>query len=272
MGQERTCLMKKKMDNILKGVAGAGAALGGASAFSANDVVYAAEIEQREEELEELEEQTSEVVASSESLIAEDSFATSEYSTTEMASYSLKARAIVSVSDSISTALSESAAIAASEYASASEVASEALADYEASLEEFENNDYSDPYLEKLIGEINAQRKIVEETKKAVLENKDSIQNYYRKADKLANLLIQYSFYQEGYVGEIQYSNWDSDDYTTNSVRVTYTDAGSEYHICLTDGSYGISDTKEGDVDKNDVTAENKACTTPTGYTKVTVS
>ncbi|MBQ9700572.1 MAG: hypothetical protein IJV71_08135, partial [Lachnospiraceae bacterium] len=47
--------------------------------------------------------------------------------------------------------------------------------------------------------------------------------SYYATADKLANLLIQYKFYQEGYVGEIKYSEWDSNSWATNHVKVTYT-------------------------------------------------
>ena len=37
--------MKKKVNDILKGVAGAGVALGGAAAFGEMDVVYASELE-----------------------------------------------------------------------------------------------------------------------------------------------------------------------------------------------------------------------------------
>ncbi|MBQ8633224.1 MAG: hypothetical protein IJ420_06425, partial [Lachnospiraceae bacterium] len=47
--------MKKKVNDILKGVAGAGIALGGAAAFGEMDVLYAAEIEQSDVEQDELE-------------------------------------------------------------------------------------------------------------------------------------------------------------------------------------------------------------------------
>ena len=43
--------MKKKVNDILKGVAGAGIALGGAAAFGELDVLYAAEIEQSAESI-----------------------------------------------------------------------------------------------------------------------------------------------------------------------------------------------------------------------------
>ena len=48
---------KKKVNNILKGVAGVGAALGGASVLGESDVVFAAEVDMRDEQtIEELEE------------------------------------------------------------------------------------------------------------------------------------------------------------------------------------------------------------------------
>ena len=47
--------MKKKTNDILKGVAGAGIALGGAAAFGEMDVIYAAEYESEQSELSEME-------------------------------------------------------------------------------------------------------------------------------------------------------------------------------------------------------------------------
>ena len=46
----------KKANEILKGVAGVGAVIGGASVITETDLLYAVELEQREEELEEVEE------------------------------------------------------------------------------------------------------------------------------------------------------------------------------------------------------------------------
>ena len=48
--------MKNKANEILKGVAGVGAVVGGASIVTETDMMYAMELEQREEELEEVEE------------------------------------------------------------------------------------------------------------------------------------------------------------------------------------------------------------------------
>ena len=59
--------MKKKVNDILKGVAGAGIALGGAAAFGEGDLIYAAEMEQSESLSEEFEEQTYASASSSES-------------------------------------------------------------------------------------------------------------------------------------------------------------------------------------------------------------
>lgn len=58
----------------------------------------------------------------------------------------------------------------------------------------------------------------------------------------------------------------------TSYIKVTYTDSGSNYEICLTDGHYGIAETPEGEVDKDKVTSTNTTCTKPTGYTPVTVN
>ncbi|MBQ9700573.1 MAG: hypothetical protein IJV71_08140 [Lachnospiraceae bacterium] len=70
--------MKKNVNNILKGVAGAGVALGGASAFTGNDVVYATELVLKEEELDELESLASESEVASDSLSEEHSEVASE--------------------------------------------------------------------------------------------------------------------------------------------------------------------------------------------------
>ena len=61
------------MDSIIKGVAAAGVALGGASVFTGNDVVYAAELEQeQQEELKSFEGQEIENCSYSESLVEND--------------------------------------------------------------------------------------------------------------------------------------------------------------------------------------------------------
>ena len=45
-------------------------------------------------------------------------------------------------------------------------------------------------------------------------------------------------------------------------IKVEYTMNGSEYKICLSDGSFGIDETAEGEVDKDDV-KQNVTCTRP---------
>ena len=49
-------MKNKNVNQILKGVAGVGTVLGGASVVTETDMMYAVELEQREEELEEVEE------------------------------------------------------------------------------------------------------------------------------------------------------------------------------------------------------------------------
>lgn len=62
--------------------------------------------------------------------------------------------------------------------------------------------------------------------------------------------------------------------YSDNSyIKVEYTDKGSVYYICLTDGTYGIAETVENSVTKDTVTSANTSCTPPTsGYTEITIS
>ena len=97
--------MKKKVNNILKGVAGVGVALGGANAFSENDVLFATELDQVDEELEELEEQ---IESGSESGAASESLVES-LSESNMESASLSDSKVDSVSKSQSIVASESA-------------------------------------------------------------------------------------------------------------------------------------------------------------------
>ena len=251
--------MKKRVNNILKGVAGAGVALGGASAFTGNDVVYATELELKEEELDELESLASESEVASETLSEEhsearsESVVASESASTSASEVASESASVVAVSESVSLSLSESTSVVGSEYASASEVASELDAIYQSEWEEFEESGYSDQYLETLIDEIikaQEQVKIAQQNDADKEADHDGENSYYAKADQLANLLIKYKFYQEGYVDEITYGEWDSDEYETNHVKIKYTNNGVE--------QIAYFDYVTADVNDNWLTGNNK--------------
>lgn len=262
LGEGKENDMKKKtVNNIFKGIVGVGLTLGGVSVLSDANIVYAEELDQQLQEqleqptVEELEQQASASVtemqsvseASSESG-AESVAAVTEQSTSDSteASESTSEAGLNSVagsesaaasqeivdstsevtSDSISATesqLTESLSTATSEYESSSTVASEAVEEYEDALKIFKENKYDDPYLEKLLKDISAAQKTVSEAEagKSTVDG-----NYYRAADQLANLLIQYKFYQEGFVGDIECSKWvsntSSSGYVQNYVKVTY--------------------------------------------------
>ena len=246
-------MKKKKVNSILKGMAGVGVALGGVSVLTDADLVYAAELEEElseQEEIPTLEQQASQSAAEADSVSDAnsisaddsnsevqstsgsnaDSTATSDLAVqsvsnadSETASESFSAvestsESTASTIESMSGSISESAASETSEYKSLSEVAYQIDSLYHSASTAFKEKHYDDPYLEKLLSDIAAAQEKAEAT-----TNSGS---YYRAADKLANLLIQYKFYQEGYVDDIEYSNWVSDTasskYVQNYVRVTY--------------------------------------------------
>lgn len=246
-------MKKKKVNSILKGMAGVGVALGGVSVLTDADLVYAAELEEElseQEEIPTLEQQASQSAAEAESVSDAnsisaddsnsevqstsgsnaDSTATSDLAVqsvstadSETASESFSAvestsESTASTIESMSGSISESAASETSEYKSLSEVAYQIDSLYHSASTAFEEKNYDDPYLEQLLSDIAAAQEKAEATTNAG--------SYYRAADKLANLLIQYKFYQEGYVGDIEYSQWVSDTastgYVQNYVRVMY--------------------------------------------------
>lgn len=326
-------MSKKKLNSILKGVAGVGVALGGASAFSEGDIVFAAEIEEEQQEkqvqetvsllgetdasesmsavlLNSVENDTSasnsysEIIEKSEanstsagnsdsvvestsgsaSDSAKDSNAVVESDSATASSSASESQAsvdsnsestsdaekeiaseVVSLSNELSSLeeeslnaseslvkqseeektasesasayseseslrLSESHASAESQYKAASAELSTAVSMYASESTVFNASGFEDEYLVKLIGQISeAQDKVEAEKQKAKAEGvKLNRTNYYNEADKLANLLIQYKFYQEGYVGEIEYSDWHKDGkngkFDDNYVEVHYTD------------------------------------------------
>ncbi|MCR5415244.1 MAG: hypothetical protein K6E79_00425, partial [Pseudobutyrivibrio sp.] len=181
--------------------------------------------------------------SASDSLSTEDSEITSA-SNSVSDSLSTEDSEITSTSDSVSDSLSSEnsemtslSTSAESEEASLSESLSTAMSEVDSDYESASNSFSEageDEYLENLIKQIEeAQNELKAAQQKAADTNKNldhnsSSNNYYGYGDKLANLLIQYSFYQEGYVGEIVYSEWDSHSYDTNSVKVTYVDAAGQ--------------------------------------------
>ena len=144
------------------------------------------------------------------------------------------AESLTSENESLaSTSTSESEELA-SETASLSTSISEIQSEYESASTSFSEAGMEDEYLEDLIKQIEEAKAALDAAKEQAkadgqyLNHSSESNNYYGYGDKLANLLIQYSFYQEGYVGEILYSDWDSSNYNTNSVCVTYVDAAGE--------------------------------------------
>lgn len=260
-------MKKKKVNSILKGMAGIGVTLGGISVLTDADLVYAAELDEELSEQEEtpaLEQQASQSAAeaesvsnansvsldgsnsdvqttsgsnadsaatsdsavqstsgsnsdlavASDSLVQSTSTADSGTASESYAAVESTSESNVSAVESMSGSMSDSAASETSEYKSLSEVAYQIDSLYHSASTAFEEKHYNDPYLEKLLSDIAAAQEKAEATTNAG--------SYYRAADKLANLLIQYKFYQEGYVGDIEYSQWVSDRNVQNYVRVTY--------------------------------------------------
>ncbi|MDC7278710.1 hypothetical protein NXH64_04250, partial [Butyrivibrio fibrisolvens] len=169
---------------------------------------------------------------SSQSEVASDSL--SEEDSTISSTSTSALESLTSENESLaSTSVSDSERLA-SESTSLSTAMSEAEATFDSASTSFSEAGLQDEYLENLIKEIEeAQAELKAAQADALahgerLNHTGASNNYYGYGDKLANLLIQYSFYQEGYVGEILYSDWDSSNYNTNSVKVTYIDAAGE--------------------------------------------
>ena len=141
---------------------------------------------------------------------------------------------LTSEEDDIASTSAKASEEAASESASLSTAMSEAEAAYDSASTSFSEAGLEDEYLEDLIRQIEEAKEALEAAQAEAIANGQNLNhdsnsnNYYGYGDTLANLLIQYAFYQEGYVGEILYSEWDSSNYNTNSVKVTYVDASGE--------------------------------------------
>ncbi|MBO6128740.1 MAG: hypothetical protein J6P79_07560, partial [Pseudobutyrivibrio sp.] len=169
---------------------------------------------------------------SSTSAVASDSLSTED---SEIASVSTSAQeSLTSENDSLSAASQSVSEQQASEASSLSTAVSEANSEYESTSNSFSEAGLEDEYLEDLIRQIEEAKAELEAAQQVAIDNNQGLNhnstsnNYYGYGDKLANLLIQYAFYQEGYVGEIIYSEWDSSNYVTNSVKITYIDSTGE--------------------------------------------
>ena len=206
---------------------------------------------------------------------------------TESASYSasesLKSEddSLTSVSDAASQSTSESASASATESESLSEsmastsvtlnesdiasqstnysmLESDAQSIFNSTSTVFKENGLEDEYLENLINQIKEAQKKVQDALQAAkdagqhVDHKTDGNNYYQYADELANLLIQYKFYQEDRVKDIQHSEWDSSGYTNNHVKVTYTGSDGKQHTEYFDYVTADSaDRRLDEVDKN---------------------
>ncbi len=269
-------MSKKKVENLLKGVAITGASVSGASILGDANLAYAAELGEEQAAavdgaitIEVAHEQSREIVETTvesakeeatEEQISEEEITEKQTSEEAIASLSAESSNIESTSESVVESLSaedseissistsaqesltsENEQIASTSVSNSEELAvesqslstavSEADAAFESASTSFSEAGKEDEYLENLIKEIEKAQVELKEAQEVAKEsgqnfNHDSkSNNYYGYGDKLANLLIQYSFYQEGYVGDIVYSEWDSSNYNTNSVKVTYVDA-----------------------------------------------
>ena len=211
--------MKKKVNDILKGVAGAGVALGGAAAFGEADVLYTYAAEETSTESDSvLGQQASETVG--DTLL--DTYAEKELTAEEKAISEYE-----SASESIATSTAGSLALAQDQIVAGEEAYSAAEQEYNSANEEFMATEAYKGTLEALRVQIKAAKEAVEVAKQYDLENNGGRattgeNGYFKKADQLANLLIQYRFAQEGYVGNIEYSEWESGNYATNNVKVVY--------------------------------------------------
>ncbi len=261
-------MSRKKVESLLKGVAITGATVGGASVLGDANLAYAAELGEEEATanaqgvltIEVTEQQAKEVVETTMEAAKEETEAqlnledsqlvnkdmestTSEASESETSasesseSEASTSEASTSEASTSEASESESAQLSselASELDSLSTAMSEADSEYAAASNSFEEAGLENEYLENLIHQIEQARVELKNAQNNAIRtgtwlNHDSkSNNYYGYGDKLANLLIQYSFYQEGIVGEILESTWNSSHYDTNSVKVTYLDAAGE--------------------------------------------
>ena len=152
------------------------------------------------------------------------------------ASESQMASQAASESESMSISLSGSVSEGDSASLSNSASTSELNVEYNKVHSEFVENGYENEYLENLIRDIEAAKQKTQaeldwyKAKGIDLHVYHDGHNYYTIANDLAELLIKYSFYQEGIVDGINYSKWDNGGYTNNSVKVSYTANGQEQY------------------------------------------
>ena len=177
-------------------------------------------------------------LASEESELSEQSTYASESLSEEdedLSEQSLSAS--IALSEALESEASASASLSealASQEQSVSIAMSEAESEYYSASTSFSEAELQDQYLENLINEIEAARADLQDALDVAYANGGYLNhdatsnNFYGYGDILANKLIQYKFYQEGYVGEITYSQWDSSNYTTNSVKVKYLDSAGQ--------------------------------------------
>ncbi|MDY6355126.1 MAG: hypothetical protein SPL66_10025, partial [Lachnospiraceae bacterium] len=213
-------------------------------------------------------EQESQLVSGSES--ASDSAAVEE---SELNSLSGSASASEN-STSLSVSMEESEYL--SDSIQLSESLSEAESLYNSTSLAFDQTGERDEYLEGLITNINTIQDVLNDALDAnrdktlgnVVYNGDvkeyQGQSFWDIADKLANALIQYRYYQEDKVKDIKYSDWKKGQGTNqngNYVKVDYTQSGSNktnssyFDYVVTDKTgkviYYSNKTGQGNLDKD---------------------
>ena len=133
-----------------------------------------------------------------------------------------------SVSNSESMAYSLSLSVLQSEQLVQSESLSVAESVYNSTSNDFHENKHEDEYLESLRVKINAQQKkvnnILESARKTSTTYDLHKCGFFTEANKLADLIIQYRFYQNDGVKTITHSSWTDNKSTNNYVKVDYKD------------------------------------------------
>ena len=97
---------------------------------------------------------------------------------------------------------------------------------YESASTSFAKAGKEDPYLEKLIRDIEAASRTLDTVQQKYVDANDIVRgDYWTAGNNLANLLVQYRFYQESQVKNIDTSTWEQNKNNGNNVKVTYTDS-----------------------------------------------
>ena len=90
---------------------------------------------------------------------------------------------------------------------------------YESASTSFAKAGKEDPYLEKLIRDIEAASRTLDTVQQKYVDANDIVRgDYWTAGNNLANLLVQYRFYQESQVKNIDTSTWEQNKNNGNNV------------------------------------------------------